>query len=64
MRLCVPLLAVVVSGCQLAHMPADSDPAHLQVQWRSDLARALDDAGETARPILLCLVAGDLTESC
>ena len=64
MRLCAPLLAFTLSGCWLAHMPSDSDPVHLQVEWRADLTRALDDAGETGRPILLCLVSGSLLESC
>ena len=64
MRIAAAILPLALAGCHLAHMPADSDPAHLHVHWRSGYESAAREAAESGRPLLVCLVAGDLLDSC
>jgi len=63
MRTALAILPMALAGC-LAHMPADSDPRHLHIRWRSDFEEAARQAAESERPLLVCLVAGDLLDSC
>jgi hypothetical protein len=63
MKIATNLLPLVLAGC-LAHMPADDDPVHLHIGWRSDFAEAVRKAAELRRPMLVCLVAGGIQESC
>ena len=63
MRIGTAVLPLALAGC-LAHMPADPDPVHLHVPWRTDFDAAARDAACSARPLLVCLVAGDLLDSC
>lgn len=58
----LPLL--LLTGCCLAHRPADSDPRHLAIRWAPDFEAARDLARRDAKPLLVILIAGDLTESC
>ena len=63
MRSGLAILPLALAGC-LAHMPADPDPVHLHIRWRPGFEEAARQAGESGRPLLVCLVAGDLRESC
>lgn len=63
MRIAVRVLPLLLAGC-LAHMPADPDPAHLPIGWRPGFDEAARHAAESRRPLLVCLVAGDLLDSC
>lgn len=63
MRIAFAALPLALAGC-LAHMPADKDPVHLHIRWRSDVGEAMRQAVESRRPLLLCLVAGELQDSC
>ena len=63
MRIAAAVLPLALAGC-LAHMPADADPVHLHVGWRTDFDAAAREAACSVRPLLVCLVAGDLLDSC
>ena len=63
MRSGLAALPLVLAGC-LAHMPADADPVHLHIRWRSGLEEAVRQAAESGRPLLVCLVAGGIRNSC
>ena len=63
MKLGLAALPLVLAGC-LAHMPADHDPAHLRIRWRSGFEEAARQAAESERPLLVCLVAGNILDSC
>lgn len=63
MRAALALWPLALAGC-LAHMPADSDPAHLHIRWRPDFEDAARQAACSRRPLLVCLVGGDLLDSC
>ena len=56
-------LTLLLAGC-LAHMPADSDPVHLRIRWRAGFEEAAREAAESGRPLLVCLVAGGIRDSC
>jgi hypothetical protein len=63
MRIFLAAVPLALAGC-LAHMAPDEDPVHLHVRWKSDFDAAARDAACSARPLLVCLVAGDLLDSC
>jgi hypothetical protein len=63
MRSGLAALPLVLAGC-LAHMPADADPVHLRIRWRSGLEEAVRQAAESGRTLLVCLVAGGIQDSC
>lgn len=63
MRTLLGAWPLLLAGC-LAHMPADTDPRHLHIRWRSDFEQAAREAACSRRPLLVCLVAGGLEESC
>ena len=63
MRTTLAALPLLLAGC-LAHMPADDDPLHLQAGWRSGFDAAAREAAASGRPLLVCLVAGGLQDSC
>jgi hypothetical protein len=63
MRTGLAPLSLLLAGC-LAHMPADSDPVHLHIRWRSGFEEAAREAAESGRPLLVCLVAGGIQDSC
>jgi hypothetical protein len=51
-----------VTGC-LSHLPPRST-AHLQIHWAADFEAAQKEAQATGRPILACLVAGEIAGLC
>jgi hypothetical protein len=63
MRSGLAALPLLLAGC-LAHMPADADPVHLRIRWRSGFDEAAREAACSNRPLLVCLVAGGLQDSC
>ena len=63
MRTGLAILPILLAGC-LARMPADSDPVHLHIRWRSGFEEAARQAAASDRPLLVCLVAGGIQESC
>ena len=63
MRTGLAALPLLLAGC-LAHMPADSDPVHLHIGWRSGFEEAARQAAESGRPLLVCLVSGGIQDSC
>lgn len=56
-------MPLLFAGC-LAHMPADQEPTHLRVRWRSGFEAAAREAAELNRPLLVCLVGGDIQDDC
>jgi hypothetical protein len=63
MRIGGSALPLALAGC-LAHMPADADPVHLHIRWRSGFEAAAREAACSNRPLLVCLVAGNIQDSC
>ena len=63
MKLALTVLPLALAGC-LAHMPPDKEPAHLRVEWRVGFEEAAREAAALKRPLLLCLVGGDLKDDC
>ena len=63
MRLGWAALPLALAGC-LAHMPADADPVHLRIRWRPNFEEAAREAACSNRPLLVCLVAGNILDSC
>lgn len=63
MKIGLAAVPLVLAGC-LAHMPADDDPAHLHIRWRSGFDQAAQHAAESRKPLLVCLVAGGIQDSC
>lgn len=66
-RLALPLpvvLALALSGCGLAHMPAREDSGSLNIRWLEDYETARTTAASSGRPILAVLVAGELKDKC
>ena len=58
------ILAVALSGCGLAHMPAKEDSGSLDIRWREDFETARSAAASGGRPILAVMVAGELKDKC
>jgi hypothetical protein len=59
------LLAVtslLLAGC-LSHLPPTTH-AHMRIHWSSDYAAAAREAARTDRPVLACLVAGEIDGLC
>jgi hypothetical protein len=56
-------LPLVMAGC-LTHMPADGDPVHLHINWHASYEEAERAAATSKRPVLVCLIAGDIIEKC
>lgn len=56
-------LALLMSGC-LSHMPTDTNPVHLRIAWAHDFAAAKESANATHKPILACMVGGDILDQC
>ncbi|HEX7897984.1 MAG TPA: hypothetical protein VF950_09510 [Planctomycetota bacterium] len=63
MRTALAFLPLALAGC-LAHMPADADPVHLHIRWRSGFEEAARQAAASGKPLLACLVAGNIQDSC
>jgi len=57
------VLPLLMAGC-LTHMPFDSDPVHLHINWHASYEDAERAAVTSRRPVLLCLIAGDIVEHC
>ena len=55
--------ALLTSGC-LSHMPADHNPVHLRIHWAPDFAQAQATASAARKPILVCMVGGDILDQC
>jgi len=63
--LAVPIfLALALSGCGLAHMPAREDSGSLNIRWLEDYETARTTAASSGHPILAVLVAGELKDKC
>jgi len=58
------VLALALSGCGLAHMPAKEDSGSLSIRWLEDHETARTTAASSGRPILAVLVAGELKDKC
>ena len=56
------LAALLLSGC-LSHLPPRST-THLQIHWARDFSAAAAEAEESHKPILACLVAGQIDGPC
>jgi hypothetical protein len=57
------LSTLALAGC-LTHMPLDHEAVHLEIPWVEDFQTARGIAAESARPILLVLVAGEILDRC
>ncbi len=63
-RLAVCAIALtMIIGC-LSHVAPDSQPDHLQLAWAPDFGAAVKRAADEKRPILLCMIAGDVEKRC
>ncbi len=57
-------LAFLVTGC-LSHMPTDRDPVHARdIRWSPDFASAQREAAASERPVLVCMIGGDILDQC
>jgi hypothetical protein len=56
------LLSLLVSGC-LTHMPPVGD-RHMKIHWAPDWEVAARQAAAEGKPVLVCLVAGEITGLC
>lgn len=63
LRFALPLLALPLSGC-LTHMAAKEDSCSLLIRWVESYDAGRRAAAEAGRPMLLVMVAGELTEHC
>ena len=59
-RLFVP--ALLLAGC-LTHLPP-AGKTHLQIHWQPDYAAAQREAQGTGKPMLVCLIAGEIAGLC
>lgn len=64
MKRLLPFLPLLIAGCSLTHMPPDRDPVHTHIRWHNDFEAAESASKESNRPVLVCLIAGDLVERC
>jgi hypothetical protein len=58
------VLALALSGCGLAHVPARDDSGSLNIGWLEDYESAKKAAASSGRPILAVMVAGELKDKC
>lgn len=59
-----PILALALSGCGLAHVPAREDSGSLNIAWLEDYDVAKKAAASSGRPLLAVMVAGELKDKC
>lgn len=57
------LLPAFLAGC-LSHLPPDGDPQHLQIPWSTNFEASQREAQRSGKPMLVCIIAGDLTKRC
>jgi hypothetical protein len=61
--LCLAVAAAALTGC-LTHLPPKASLEHMQIHWASDFASAQVRAEEEGKPVLACLVAGQIDGLC
>jgi hypothetical protein len=54
--------SLLAAGC-LTHMPPAAH-THMQIHWAADWDSAAAEAARSGRPILACLVAGQIDGAC
>ncbi len=52
-----------LAGC-LSHVAPDASPDHLKIGWQTDFEAASATAAASHRPILIVMIAGDITDQC
>ncbi len=52
-----------LAGC-LSHIAPDTQPDHLKIGWQTDFETARTIADASHRPILVVMIAGDITDQC
>ncbi len=62
MRSSLALVALTATAC-LSHLPP-AGHKHLAVNWQPSYAAAQAEAQRTGKPMLVCLVAGELDGLC
>ena len=62
-RVLAAALPLLLTGC-LTHMRAPDEARHMEVDWRPDLRSAQSEARQTQKPVLLCMVAGEVDGLC
>jgi hypothetical protein len=58
----IAALALVLTGC-LTHMPLRTRE-HLSIHWATNWDPAVAEAQASNRPILMCLIAGEIDGPC
>ena len=62
-RWLLPIVATITAGC-LTHLPPRASDAHMQIHWAASYETAQAEAAASHRPLLACLVAGELDGLC
>jgi hypothetical protein len=62
-RALVAVIACTLAAGCLSHMPLDKR-THLQIRWSANWEAAAAEAQRTHKPILACLVAGEIDGLC
>jgi hypothetical protein len=62
-RLAALALTVFAIGCFPTHIPP-AGHQHMQVRWAASYRAAADEAQRTNKPMLVCLVAGEVDGPC
>ena len=56
-------LPLLLTGC-LTHMRAPEEARHMEVAWRPSLTAAQREAAAADKPVLLCMIAGEVDGLC